>query len=351
MNGHTTPVERMGGGDLMTLASDLGDPPMQIAGILVLDGGSALNADVVAAAVAERASGIRRFRQHLVHAPAGLGNPYWADDPRFGIHRHFLHVHCPAPGDDEALLDIATTSVTRKLPRDRPLWSVTFVTGLAGGDAALVFVMHHVLTDGVGGLAALTRMADGTPAEADPAFPAPKPRAVALLADANRRRLDTLRTLPKGAGKLRRGLRELRPRGVTLAPRGSLNQPTGPRRRFAVARADLRAVRATTREHGGMLNDAVLTAATGALHTLLAARGEETGSLVVSVPVSTRSRDPGARLGNHAVAVPVELPTGGKTIDRLAAIALLTRGRFGSARGASVALVGPVFRGLARLKL
>ncbi|MEU3274957.1 wax ester/triacylglycerol synthase domain-containing protein [Saccharomonospora sp. NPDC006951] len=351
MSVHTTPVERMGGGDLMTLASDLGDPPMQIAGILVLDGGSALNADVVAATVAERANGIRRFRQHLVRAPFGLGNPYWADDPGFAIHRHFLHVRCPAPGDDEALLDIATTAVTRKLPRDRPLWSVTFVTGLAGGDAALVFVMHHVLTDGIGGLAALARMADGTPAEADPAFLVPKPGAAALFADANRRRIETLRTLPAGARRLRRGLRELRQAGITLAPRSSLNQPTGPCRRFAVARADLRAVRATAREHGGLLNDAVLTAATGALRTLLDARGEEAGSLVVSVPVSTRSRDPGARLGNHAVAVPVELPSGGRTVDRLAAIALLTRGRFGSARGASVALVGPFFRGIARLNL
>ena len=49
------------------------------------------------------------------------------------------------------------------LPRSRPLWSATVVTGLASGGTGLVFAMDHVLTDGIGGLAVLARLADESP--------------------------------------------------------------------------------------------------------------------------------------------------------------------------------------------
>lgn len=347
----TGEVERIGSGDLMTLASDLGDPPMQIAGVLVLDGGGALSAGAVRDTLAERVRGIRRFRQRLVRPPWGFGRPYWTDDAGFRMERHFRHVRCPAPGDDDALLGVAADAVTLPLPRERPLWSVTFVTGLAGDAAALVFVLHHVLTDGIGGLAALARIADGMPLPDDSAFPAPPPSARLLLADANRARIARLRALRTLPSRVRGSLRELRPREIVAAPRSSLNRPTGPRRRFAVARTDTRALRDTARRHGAMLNDAVLTAGTGALHRLLHKRGESVDSLVVSVPVSTRGRDAGAHLGNHAYSVPIALPAGGDTLDRLSAVAARTRGRVGPARGASGTLVGPLLRILARLRL
>ncbi|MBK1782833.1 wax ester/triacylglycerol synthase domain-containing protein [Prauserella cavernicola] len=351
MTANTASVERMGTGDLMTLASDLGVPPMQIAGILVLDGGSGLDPTTVRKTVAERARGIRRFRQRLVHAPIGLGRPYWSDDAGFAIENHFRHVVCARPGDDDALLAVATDAVTARLPRDRPLWAVTFVTGLAGGHAALVYVVHHVLTDGIGGLAALARMADGMPVDDDPAFPRRAPGRAQLFTDMVRDRADAVRALRHLPGRIVGGLRELRLRERSAAPRSSLNRPTGPRRRFAVARADQKAVRATARAHGGMLNDAVLTASTGALHRLLRARGERVNDLVVSMPVSTRGRDAGAHLGNHAFSVPIDLPAAGETLDRLATTSWLTRHRVGKARGASGMLVSPVFRLLARLRL
>ncbi|RBM22561.1 hypothetical protein DI005_05300 [Prauserella sp. PE36] len=351
MTPNTATVERMGTGDLMTLASDLGVPPMQIAGILVLDGGAALDVDAVRKAIAERVRGVRRFRQRLVRTPPGFGRPYWTDHAGFRVDDHVRHVHCPEPGDDTALLAVATDAVTERLPRDRPLWSATFVTGLAGGDAALVFVLHHVLTDGIGGLAALARIADGIPAPDDPAFPRRPPGRWQLLTDATRDRVRALRGLGAVPRRVRGALRELRLRETSSAPRSSLNRPTSPNRRFAVARADVKALRATARTHGGTLNDAVLAAGTGALHGLLRARGEHVDNLVVSMPVSTRGRDAGAHLGNHAFSVPIELPAAGDTLERLTSIAWLTRRRVGVARGASGRLVSPVFRLLARLKL
>ena len=49
------------------------------------------------------------------------------------------------------------------LPRSRPLWSATFVTGLADGGTGLVIVMNHVLADGIGGLAVLAGLVDESP--------------------------------------------------------------------------------------------------------------------------------------------------------------------------------------------
>ena len=45
----------------------------------------------------------------------------------------FRQVRCPPPGDERALLDLAADQLGEPLPRSRPLWSATFVTGLAGG--------------------------------------------------------------------------------------------------------------------------------------------------------------------------------------------------------------------------
>ena len=70
--------------------------------------------------------------------------------------------------------------ICEPLPRSRPLWSATFVTGLADGGTGLVVVMNHVLADGIGGLAVLARLVDEGPARRPEArrraaFPAPPP--------------------------------------------------------------------------------------------------------------------------------------------------------------------------------
>ena len=65
---------------------------------------------------------------------------------------------------------------------------------------------------------------------------------------------------------------------------------TGARRRFAVARVDLAALHAAGRRHGGTVNDALLTAVGGALHTLLDGRGEHVATFRVAVMVAGRRR-------------------------------------------------------------
>src|SRR6266487_6751574 len=99
------------------------------------------------------------------------------------------------------------------MPRSRPLWSATFVTGLADGDTGLLVIMDHVLADGIAGLAVLgalvDRAAETTQARAN-RFPAPAPRARELAADAWRGRLRRAARAGPGVPRQARGLRRFR---------------------------------------------------------------------------------------------------------------------------------------------
>ena len=77
--------------------------------------------------------------------------------------RHFAVLTCPEPGDEHALLAAAAEISVQPLPRDRPLWSATLITDLSDNRSALMLVVHHVVADGIGGLAALAQLVDGSP--------------------------------------------------------------------------------------------------------------------------------------------------------------------------------------------
>jgi diacylglycerol O-acyltransferase / wax synthase len=285
--------------------------------------------------------------------PPGCGRPVWVDDADFDLGRHLRHLDCPPPGDEQALLELATAVVTEPLPRSRPPWSTVLVTGLAGHAVALVVVLRHVLADGLGGLAVLASLVDQTtnpPSAA--AFPRPPPTALQLAADAWLARLRALGRLPAAWRTARASMAAaggLRPGRPTCY---SLLQPTGPRRRLAVARADLAALRAAAHRHGGTVNDAVLAAVIGALHTLLEQRGEAVDTLAVTVPVAGRQPASAAQLGNQLGAMLVVLPATGDLTQRLGQTAAIIRARKASATGSpAIAVVAPLFRTAASLGL
>lgn len=97
--------------------------------------------------------------------------------------------------------------------------------------AALVFVVHHVLTDGIGGLAVLEALAgaeDGRGCWDDRHERETPYSALALTIDAVKSRLDGLARLPAALRTAARGASELRLLVRTRAARSSLNRPTGP---------------------------------------------------------------------------------------------------------------------------
>ena len=344
-------IERATPDDLVSLATDVGSAPMQVGAVLVLDTGSGFDPQRATTAIAERICAVPRLRQRLVPTRVGCGRPIWIDDADFDIREHVAVVHCTPPGNEEALLGVAADVVCTRLPADRPLWRLALVTGLEGDRTALIVAFHHVLADGIGGLAVLANLVDGVPADPVEGFPRPAPSSRQLLRDAVRSRWAALTNLAVGARRARAAVRQLHPTASAHTTRSSLNRPTGARRRFAIARAQLEDVRRIARARGATVNDVVLTAVAAALHTLLLGRGESVDRFTVSVPVSARQHASATELGNQVGVIPVELPATGDIVERLDAIAGATRAAKQAPRAASTALLGPIFRLLARLRL
>src|SRR5512132_972434 len=124
-------VDRATSADLVMLALDRRDMPEQVGGILLLRSGPGFDIRTAEATLAERIQAVPRLRQRLMPARPGCGRPVWIDDADFDIIRHIRQVRCPAPGDEQALLDVAARLVADPLSRSGPLWSAAFVTGLA----------------------------------------------------------------------------------------------------------------------------------------------------------------------------------------------------------------------------
>ena len=341
-------IQRTTGNDLMALATESAAAPMQVAAILVLD--RPVDRAALHAALAGRMSAVPRLRQRLQRAPFGCGRPIWVDDADFTVDRHIIDRTCPAPGDETALMKVAVTAATHPLSRNRPLWSITLVNGLEGGRTALVLVIHHVLADGIGGLAALALLVDGAPVDPEIPFPTPAPATWDLLADATALRIRALRRWPAGLRLMRDAVAELGRGHVGRPTRCTLNQPTGSQRQLAVVRADLTMLESTAHAHDATVNDVLLTAVAGALTAVLRHRGEWAETLVLSVPVSGRREKTATAFGNHVGAMLVEASTRGDPTQRLVAIAHTTRARRQShGQAASATLLGPAFRVLARL--
>jgi len=345
------PIERVSSDDLMSLATERGSTPMQVGAVLMLDDAEDLDPALAMAEMARRVTSVPRLRQRLVRAPWGCGRPIWVDDGDFTVANHFSVLPCPAPGGDAGVMAVAAEILIARLPRDRPLWSATLVTGTGQGGAALIVVFHHVLADGVGGLAVLARLADGIPAAEVVGFPGPMPSSGRLAIEAARDRTRSLRNVPEVFRRLRSGSAQLRPVLVDRLAPSSLNVPTGPRRQFATVLADLSPIRDAAHEHGATLNDALLSAVAAALHRLLLARGEWVDEFVLSVPFSKRRGTSATDLGNQSGVVPVAVPGVGDPAQLLGPLAETTRAAKQGQRGASTALLSPFFRLLGTLGL
>jgi diacylglycerol O-acyltransferase len=380
-------IDRVSADDLMSLVAERGSTPMQVGAVLLLDVTAGVGPAEIIRQLGRRAAGVPRLRQRLVSVPVGCGRPIWVDDPGFTITRQVRVVEVSSPGGvpgdplprgprsrqvggpaslpEDAVLRVAAEVLAAPLPRDRPLWVATLVTAPHSAEAALIVVFHHVLADGIGGLAVLGALVDDGgpvgPAPHDPdtdpdtdrqaPFPRPAPSNRQLAGEAARRRVRALGELPVAVLRLAAATGQLRLAPRTRLPRTSLNVPTGPRRRFTGIRVSLQQTLDVARAQGATVNDVLLVAAAGALHRLLEGRGERLDDVVISVPFSARNQASTGQLGNQSGVIPLTVPAVGDPATRLRRVAVRTRVAKRTVRGASTALIGPLFRLLARLGL
>lgn len=271
--------------------------------------------------IVERIPRLPVFQRRLVEVPLRLGEPVWVDDPEFDIDNHVRRAALPTPGGMRELADFAADITSRQLHRDRPLWEIWVVEGLADGKVALVAKMHHATIDGVSGAELLGALFD---LEADPpAHDRADGRRLDLRVPStfelvSRSLVTNLVVRPIDVGRMAwrathslPGIRKARPAGAGAsgAPRTSLNATVHARRRVAFAATSLADVKKLKNALGTSVNDVILAICTGALRTYLLAGDELPGiPLVAVVPVSVLPAKADPKGSNRISTVFVQLP-------------------------------------------
>lgn len=344
-----TSPERLSALDVAFLHMERPGLPMHVASVATFEGGplhdpaGTFRLAAVRAEVAARLDDLPRLRRRIVWPPLGLARPWWVDDPAFDVARHVDVVDLGA-GDEEALRRCAEELVAEPLPRDRPLWHLRFVTGLADGSVALVERVHHALVDGVSGVdvaAVLLDVSATAPRHGPVSWEPERPAPGALLVDIAGQWATVPMRVARGltgvvvhpgalgrhAAAFASGLATAAADGL-LAPPSPLNEAVGPGRRLDWVRLRLDDARAAGGSADATVNDVVLTAVADGLRHLLVGRGDplpHDASAKVLVPVSLRDDAGHGALGNRVGALLVRLPIGiGDAPVRLAAVAAAT---------------------------
>jgi WS/DGAT/MGAT family acyltransferase len=347
-------MRRLGGIDTMFVRAETPAMHLHVTGVLVLDpatmraGGDPRRRirDLVEA----RLPLLAPFRWRLVEAPGGLGTPRWIEDPDVDLDRHVHLATLPAPGGRAELARFVGDVAGTPLPRDRPLWEMHLVDGLADGTVAVVTKLHHAFMDGGAGAEVMASLFDlsaegDAPPPPDLRTPDEVPSRWRLLGLAPGDALARLGAVPgalrqtaTGVGGLLgamfpdRGPAEADGDGAgggaaraRTAPRTPFNGPLTPERSVALADCPLPVVKRIGAAFDAKVNDVVLAAVAGALRAELAAQGalEALGDhpLVAAVPVSVRPDDLEGAFGNQTSAMMVPLPAQvADPVERLRAV-------------------------------
>lgn len=288
---------------------------------------------------------VERFPRlrHRVHQSGASAR--WVKDPTFDLDAHVHRIALPTPCDDRALRDVVSDLMSTPLDFTKPLWQMHLVENYCGGSVMLLRI-HHCIGDGVALVHVLLSATDTVPDTPWPRSPAKAPHeksvanritslwdGVQQLVEGTRKTADRLaattvesilhpshvlevaQTALDAAGVLARML--VRP----ADPKTVLKGPLGVAKRAAWSRRiPVAEVKSISRRIGGTVNDALLTAVTGALRRYLLFRGEKPDGKEVNamVPVNLRPLSEADELGNRFGLIYLSLPIGeGDPAERL----------------------------------
>jgi WS/DGAT/MGAT family acyltransferase len=168
--------------------------PMHIAGCATFEAGplstaeGGIDIDKIRDYVESRLHLIPRYRQRLDHTPLG-GHPVWVDDAHFNIDYHVRHSALPKPGDARQLRRLAARLIAQHLDRQKPLWEIWILEGLANpAHFVMISKVHHCMVDGMSSVDLLKVLLtmDATQAFEPPSrwTPRPAPSRWTLTVDA-----------------------------------------------------------------------------------------------------------------------------------------------------------------------
>jgi len=277
---------------------------------------------------------IPRMRQRVVGNPYSIAPPRWEVDPNFDLRYHVRFVQVGGEGTLRDVLDLAEPLGMQGFDRARPLWELTVVEGLEDGRAALVYKVHHAITDGVGGMQMVMTMLDleREPAAADEELPpvpeaepmGPLARTFDALGHVRRRNLGIARraggnlaaaaaTAASDPAKVLGGLgatvgsvaRMVAPTPTPLSPimtKRSLSY------RFQTLTYSLPELKAAAKACGGTLNDAFVAGVASGLHRYHQRHDAPVESLRMTMPINVRTDETAELAGNQFVPARFTVP-------------------------------------------
>ncbi len=275
---------------------------------------------------------IPRYQQIVKFDPFNLAHPTWENDAHFDIRKHIFKLQIDAPGGERELVELSSKLFTPVMERDKPLWDIFWIYGLAGGNSAMVARIHHCMVDGMSGIDLIKIILDISPNAGIPIKPeTTHPRTEKL--DPTRQFFDSLLGgMEEGMNRwmeFQNGLLNLTQAFIEQPTRDAMtkiggelsgmvtpaailpfNRQCSGERRLVWSEfsfADVRAIRAVL---GGTVNDAALTILSGAVAKYVESHAQPTAnrSIRFMVPVSLRQADQHGTLGNLVSILPVEIP-------------------------------------------
>lgn len=302
-------MKPLSGLDALFLHLETPETPMHVGALHLLEqppGNARVYVAAVRRHVAQRLHLSPVFTRCLAPMPLTLANPVWVSGDTVDLRTHVRHMKLPAPGTLAQLEAMVGRMHARTLDRDRPLWRLYVIEGLASGELALYTKIHHATLDGAASVAFAHALLDTTPEPREvPAGERPAqgehPGAAQLLRTA-------VTTTATQAGRALRQLPELvrvlaalvaridaspalapRSGSFRFAPRTPLNVSIGRARAVATLSVPLRAVVRVADRHQATVNDVVLAIVSGALRRHLGSRASLPAQpMIAAVPVSLR---------------------------------------------------------------
>jgi diacylglycerol O-acyltransferase len=321
-------LEQLSGTDAALLALESPSTPMQVLGVLILDptgADAAYSYQRLRATLEERVHLMPPFCRQLRSVPFHLHRPYWETVSDIDIDAHLTRVDARAPGDWHVLGDMVGEVASQLLPRDRPLWHVTLIDGLADGRVAIVARIHHATLYGATGVEFIAQLLDFDVQgrEVDPAPNDDDTTSYSTVDVLTRAALDSVSTPVRVGRAVVGGARSAvggllgRVRGdssggglPSFAPSTALNGRLTPERTTAFVRVPLKDIKEVREVYGCTVNDVVLAATTYGVRAHLLKNGYDTSKRpVASCPTSQGGSEVAGtdRIGVMSVPLPVEI--------------------------------------------
>lgn len=321
--------DRLSWGDTVFLHLERESMPLNVASVCTFEGEISL-ADCVAL-MESKLLLLPRYTQRVVSSPFGLGLPTWEYDPEFDIRRHIREVQL-RKGTRAELKNLAGKLFSKVMDRRHPLWDMTVVRGLRGGETGIIFRLHHCMADGIAGVGLMNVILDANPnasllPKTKVRFQVPPPRDplsslttgfVDSYSDFIKRILSAMTDLLSMAERVSangdsidpQDFANLFPEITAFTERLKFNVVYRGPQKFAYTAIPLDQVKAIRRKCGTSVNDVILALVTATVRQYCEAHGDPVrGRLFrMMVPVNLRGVESPSALGNRISLVPVTIP-------------------------------------------